>query len=194
MTAAGGEPARVEIVGVTPQDWQAHRDLRLEALRIAPEAFGSRYEDELANDELTWRERIGRIAFWQARLDAEPVGMIGLWEVAEPEVGSPDAPMAAAYLVAMYVRATARRLGIGSRLVETAAAEAARRGHDRLLLQVSARNLPARAMYESAGFAPVDLPLRAGEDDRGQVVLARPLTSGETDRVARRDARPGSHR
>jgi ribosomal protein S18 acetylase RimI-like enzyme len=41
-------------------DWQALRDIRLEALRDAPSAFGSSYEREAAFGEPDWLRRIAR--------------------------------------------------------------------------------------------------------------------------------------
>ena len=42
------------------EDWQALRDIRLEALRDAPSAFGSTYEREVVRGETHWRDRISR--------------------------------------------------------------------------------------------------------------------------------------
>ena len=39
-------------------EWQRVRDIRLQALRDAPEAFGSTYDVEFARDESSWREWI----------------------------------------------------------------------------------------------------------------------------------------
>jgi hypothetical protein len=44
-------------------DWQALRDIRLEALRDAPTAFGSVYEREVLRAEAHWRDRIARCGF-----------------------------------------------------------------------------------------------------------------------------------
>jgi hypothetical protein len=41
-------------------DWQALRDIRLEALRAAPTAFGSTYQQEAARGEAHWHARIAR--------------------------------------------------------------------------------------------------------------------------------------
>ncbi len=170
-------PVPVTLVRVEPADWAGHRDLRLEALRTAPEAFGSRYEVEVRNDEAEWRARIGRIAFWQARIEGAPVGMAGLWEDstgAEPvaATGATATATGTAYLIAMYVRPEARRQGIGARLVEAIAGEAASRGHQRLLLQVASTNTAARALYAGFGFGEIGAAPR-DPDDRCDLVLAR---------------------
>ena len=41
-------------------DWQVLRDIRLEALRDAPAAFGSTYERESGRGEARWRDWIAR--------------------------------------------------------------------------------------------------------------------------------------
>lgn len=177
--AAAPVPVPVTLVRVEPADWAGHRDLRLEALRTTPEAFGSRYEVEVRNDEAEWRARIGRIAFWQARIEGAPAGMAGLWEdstSAEPPTatGASATATGTAYLIAMYVRPQARGLGIGVRLVRAIVSEAARRGHRRLLLQVASTNTAARALYAGLGFVSIDAPPRE-PDDRCDLVLACPV-------------------
>lgn len=58
-----------------------------------------------------------------------------------------------AEILSLGVAATARRQGIGRRLVVALATEVHRRGSCRLYLEVSPSNAPAVALYESLGFA-----------------------------------------
>ena len=62
-------------------DWQALRDIRLEALRDAPTAFGSTYELEVLRGEAHWRDRVARggtfLAFVPEVSATEPAGLIG---------------------------------------------------------------------------------------------------------------------
>ena len=59
-------------------DWQALRDIRLEALRDAPAAFGSTYEREVLRGEARWRDWISRGGTFLAYLPdlsaSEPAG------------------------------------------------------------------------------------------------------------------------
>jgi hypothetical protein len=89
-------------------DWQALRDIRLEALHDAPAAFGSTYEREALRDEAHWRDRISRGGTFLAYLPdlsaSEPAGLIGGYRQDPVTVG----------LVSMYVRRRARGRGGGA--------------------------------------------------------------------------------
>src|SRR3954463_7602360 len=72
---------------VSPDDWESHRDLRLEMLEDAPDAFWFTYADEAAYDEADWRQQIEGAWLVQAQ-DADGVlGSAGLGSH-----GSPSAP------------------------------------------------------------------------------------------------------
>jgi len=67
----------VDMVTLTRLDesrWHDYRDLRLEALKEEPLAFGSAYEEELPYSEADWRSRIKNVIF--AMIDGKPGGMI----------------------------------------------------------------------------------------------------------------------
>ena len=143
----------IRVVRLGPDDWPEHRKLRLESLRSAPSAYAMTYEESVAMPDAEWRERMtGAVTFWQARDGGEPLGMAGLWE--DPGAGSPPA----AYLIAMFVRPSARGRGIGALLVQTVVDEAGSRGHDRLTLHVETENDSARRLYERTGFVRTGRP------------------------------------
>lgn len=130
---------------VTPDDWESHRDLRLEMLQAAPDAFFTQYADVVDFDEDTWRGRIATQCHFQARLEGDPVGSVGVWD-------DPETPGDAATLVAMYVAPRARGAGVGERLVQAVLDEAAERGRRRVVLEVTVGNWPAIRLYERMGF------------------------------------------
>jgi ribosomal protein S18 acetylase RimI-like enzyme len=130
---------------VTPDDWQSHRDLRLEMLQAAPDAFFTQYTDVADLDEETWRERIAAQCHFQARLDDDPVGSVGVWD-------DPETPDDASTLVAMYVAPRARGAGVGERLVRAVFEEAAARGRTRVVLEVTEGNDRAIGLYRRMGF------------------------------------------
>jgi ribosomal protein S18 acetylase RimI-like enzyme len=127
-------------------EWEALRDVRLAALKEAPDAFASTYAREASFTEEQWRGRINaRSVTFLANIaaDAEPAGLAGVYE----EDGAAD-------LVSMWVRPVARGRGVGAALVTAAADLAKARGHDTLYLWVTESNASARELYERYGFTP----------------------------------------
>jgi ribosomal protein S18 acetylase RimI-like enzyme len=129
-------------------DAQALRALRLEALRAAPEAFTSSYEDEAARP-FDWFERVAtgpeRNAMFGGFHDGALVGMAG-FVAAERQKERHKGT-----LVGVYVQPACRRQRLARRLVEAVIAHAAQ--HVRVLnATVGAANEPARALYRDLGF------------------------------------------
>ncbi len=147
----GGTAASVR--EVTGDDWATLRDIRLEALATAPDAFGSTHAREAAFDEEAWRGRIsGRSAtFFGYAGPAAPLGsaqdsLIGLAAVVI-EAGDAD-------LVSMYVRPAGRGSGVAAALVDTVADWTRAHGYPALFLWVTESNTAARRLYERCGFTP----------------------------------------
>ena len=127
-------------------DWALVRDVRLAALRDAPDAFASTYEREAAYTEEQWRGWFSdRFAMFLAHLQdrAEPAGLAGVFDRDD-----------GAGLVSMWVRPDARGRGVGEALMNAAAGWAKDRGHDAMYLWVAEANEPARRLYERYGFTP----------------------------------------
>ncbi len=136
----------VSVRPIGSDDWELVRDVRLAALRDAPDAFASTYAREAAYTEERWRgwfhDRFGMfVAYVEDR--AEPAGLAGVLE----KDGMAD-------LVSMWVRPGARGRGIGEALMSAAAGWASGRDHDTLYLWVAETNGPARRLYERCGFTP----------------------------------------
>src|SRR5699024_12038111 len=67
----------VSVVRVGPEEWAAHRDLRLDMLRDAPEAFWASLEEVRARTEQQWRQELrGPRIHLQARRGTEVLGGI----------------------------------------------------------------------------------------------------------------------
>jgi GNAT superfamily N-acetyltransferase len=163
----------VTVRETVPGDWQALRDIRLEALKTAPSAFGSTYEREAVFGEQDWLRRIARGGNFLALIpeagiteNSEPVGLIGGY----PETAD------VVELVSMYVRPRARGHGVGEALVATVFGWARERGAKTVQLWVTESNTHARALYERCGFEPTGerqpLPSDPAQDE---IAMARPL-------------------
>jgi len=151
-----------------PEDWQALRDIRLEALRDAPDAFGSTYEGEIRRGDDHWHNRIARGGTFLAFIPevSEPAGLIG---------GYREDP-ATVELVSMYVRPRARGHGVGEALVATVIDWAAERNATSVHLWVTETNARARALYERCGFTLTGerQPLPS-DPSIGEVAMSRTL-------------------
>ena len=149
-------------------DWQAMRDIRLQALRDAPDAFGSTHAREVAFAPAEWHRRATRdgsfFAFIPGR--AEPAGLAGGYEE-EPGVTE---------LVSMFVRPQARGHGVGEALIDAVAAWAKDQGATSVHLWVTDTNKAAIRLYERCGFTvtPERQPLPSNPA-LGEVGMTRPL-------------------
>jgi RimJ/RimL family protein N-acetyltransferase len=122
-----------------------YRDIRLEALQKNPEAFGSAFEKE-GTQPLPWFEAVlGRADIFGAFIDGRLAGIAG-FSVKE---GLKHAHKA--LLWTMYVRAAARKSGVGQRLVTTVI-DHARGRVEMLQLTVVSENEAARRLYGALGF------------------------------------------
>jgi ribosomal protein S18 acetylase RimI-like enzyme len=141
----------VEIINLEPEEWARYRALRLEALRLEPQAFGASYADQAANPDDFWKERLQRVAVSDtegllfARIGQQLVGMIGWFR----EPSSPQAK-----LVAMYITQAARGRGIGSLLVHAALEDMSSHGDiEVVVLSVNRGQTAAVSLYEKHGFS-----------------------------------------
>ena len=152
-------------------DWQAMRDIRLEALRDAPDAFGSTYARDAAFEPAEWHRRATRDGSFFAFIPglAEPAGLAGGYEE-EPGVVE---------LISMFVRPRARGHGVGEALVDAVAAWARNRKATSVHLWVTESNKPALRLYERCGFTvtPERQPLPSNPA-LGEIGMTRPLAPG----------------
>ena len=148
-----------------PGDWERLREVRLAALRDAPDAFASTLE---ATEGLPqWR--------WEGWATGDDWGAELVTFVEEPAPGAPFMGLAtgaifhddrsAANLFAMWVAPSARGVGIGRALVDGVVDWARERGADHVILRIAEGNVAAQRLYEAAGFvldADDREPLREG--------------------------------
>jgi len=164
----------LQIRRLGPSDAALYREIRLEALKRNPEAFGSTFESENAQP-LSWFEAVVvRADIFGAFLDGALVGIAG-YAVQE---GSKQAHKA--LLWGMYVRAAGRNLGLGERLVAAVLDHA--RGHVEIVqLTVVSENVAARRLYGAMGFVEYGYEKRALKQDGryyDEVLMAKFLDEG----------------
>jgi GNAT superfamily N-acetyltransferase len=138
-------------------EWATLREVRLEALGEAPDAFGSTLERELGFGEEQWRAR-ARDSAWFAGFDGDaPVGVAcGVRLDVENE----------RHLMAMWVVPSRRGHGVANMLVDEVMTWARAGGAARLVLWVVRDNTAAERVYLRHGFrhtgASQPLPRRPG--------------------------------
>jgi ribosomal protein S18 acetylase RimI-like enzyme len=153
-------------------EWQLLRELRLRALRDAPDAFSPRVEDVEREPDAYWQQGAkssggDHVDLLVAELAGRPVGL-----------ASATCAGAVGYIGAMWVDPTARGSGVGRRLLTAARDALVARGCRRLELTVTETNAAAIALYRSFGFEPTGdwKPLRDGSTLRN-LTMACPATT-----------------
>lgn len=168
-------PLEVEVRRLLSADAATYRAVRLEALRLAPEAFSATLEGESA-EPLSWfAARLDRSAVFGAFASGELVGVAGWFERDGPKQSHKGV------LVGMYVRPGSRRAGIGRRLVG-AVVEDARGRVELLQLSVVSGNEAARRLYARLGFVEYGVErnaLKRGGLYWDEILMAKPLVPEE---------------
>ena len=134
----------VRVDRVAEDDWSVLRVVRLFALAADPTAFGSTYGSESDQPEAFWRDRLRSAAWFLARHDEEPVGVVA--GVASPH-GDDERQ-----LDAMWVAPVWRGRGVGEALARAVITWAAAHGAAAVSLTVVDGNEHARRLYERLGF------------------------------------------
>ena len=139
---------------LTAADLELFREIRLEGLRLHPEAFGSTFEDEQCAPLEKYSGWLGNSQIFGAFDGSHIVGIAAFGAF----TGRKDSHKG--WLRAMYVRSTHRRTG-ASRLLVQAVIDAARPCVELLQLSVVSDNLPAIRLYQSFGFVQYGLEKHA---------------------------------
>jgi GNAT superfamily N-acetyltransferase len=122
------------------------RELRLQALREAPDAFGSTYERELGRTTADWQRWMSPGVAFILGDAAGAWGMVaGVRDETDPAV---------VHLMAMWVHPKIRGSGGGDQLVTAVIAWARSEGAKMVRLKVIRGNDRARRLYERMAFCP----------------------------------------
>jgi ribosomal protein S18 acetylase RimI-like enzyme len=144
------------------------REVRLQALSNAPEAFGSTYEREVARSTADWQRWISQGVVFILCESAEARGMVaGLRDEADPSI---------VHLMAMWVHPKIRGSGGADELVEAVIAWAQSEGAKLVRLKVIEGNDRARGFYERMGFRPTGREEIRLRDGRIEVEMERLVT------------------
>jgi ribosomal protein S18 acetylase RimI-like enzyme len=161
----------IQIRHLAQVDAAVFRDIRLEALRSSPEAFGSTFEMESAQTLDFFAGRLRSSEMFGAFDVGEIVGMAGL--LVQP--GLKEAHKGV--LVSMYVRPQARRRGVG-RLLAEAVMNIARQRVELLHLAVVSGNESARQLYTGLGFVEYGIEKKSLKQDGryyDEILMAKDL-------------------
>jgi ribosomal protein S18 acetylase RimI-like enzyme len=135
----------ITVTHLDEAQWGEYRDLRLEALKNDPLAYGSSYEEELPYQEADWRRRTPNVLF--AVEDGKPVGMI----VCGRNNRIKTAHICGIYGV--YITKDCRGRGIGNHLMDAALAEIRKMsGVVKIELAVNPTQKAAERLYRKYGF------------------------------------------
>ena len=146
----------VAIITLDPVRWAEYRDLRLQALRQDPAAFGTSYEEDVDRPEAHWRERlkwaqrkVEHVTLF-AEIDGKLVGMLGVYRPAK------DQDRARRTVYSVYVDPAVRGREVGRQLMQALLDEVRRIPEiEKLELTVNVENWrPWRCTAASASRLP----------------------------------------
>lgn len=139
----------ITIRALTSADVEAYRAIRLEALRLEPEAYASSYQEESSRPEI-FRERL------EGKLGGTTFGAFAAEEIVGTAGGVREDRLKTQHkllLVGVYVRPAFRGRGLGKKLVGRVLQYARQLGDVSVVqLKVAIGNRPACALYERIGL------------------------------------------
>ena len=166
----------VSVERIRPNEGPVLREIRLRSLLDAPEAFGQRHDEAAATPDSEW-DAIARASadgnrrvWFFARVDgnADPIGVV------QARRRQPFDCL----LFSMWVAPEARRLGVGSLLIDAVRDWGAAWGAKRVVLWVLAANEPAMRFYDRIGFTVLnDGPDAESGRAYGALAMERPTSA-----------------
>jgi ribosomal protein S18 acetylase RimI-like enzyme len=166
---------KISVRRLTPEDYAALREIRLEALRLHPECFSA---DPAVEEAFTKEEWLARLA------SAVTFGGFAQGALSGIVVFSKPRSVKLAHtgdLGAMYVREAARGSGLAGALIN-AVVDQATREVEQLKLTVNADNARAIALYERHGFRTIGrIPksLRINGRDYDELMMVRQISTSD---------------
>jgi ribosomal protein S18 acetylase RimI-like enzyme len=152
-------------------DYEALREIRLEALHLHPEAFAADPAQEEAMPKAEWLARLASAVSFGGFADGALAGIAVFSRSSRPKLAHTGD------LGAMYVRESARGSGLADRLIETLLTHAAGEV-EQIKLTVNAENARAVKFYERHGFHTIGrIPnsIRVDGRDYDELLMMRRL-------------------
>jgi ribosomal protein S18 acetylase RimI-like enzyme len=144
----------LKIIECSPEQWERYRDIRLEALREEPQAFGSTYTDMEQKPPEYWQGRLAEAALGEeswllfAQEGERLIGMIGAFY---------DETQETARIIAVYVSKAKRKMGVGKALMEGILFKIGKKtGIRKIALGVNQEQSAAVRLYQRFGFIIID--------------------------------------
>jgi len=130
---------------LTNEDWSAFKSLRLESLRLHPEAFSSSLKDESLMADETFQASLTKNDIFGAFINGQLIGCVGFF------VFSPQKMRHKGAIFAMYIQPSYRKKGIAEMLLKAVIAHASQHV-TQLHLTVVTTNQVALNLYQKNGF------------------------------------------
>jgi RimJ/RimL family protein N-acetyltransferase len=135
---------------VVTEDIPAFREMRLEALRLHPEAFGADYQQSEQQPQEYWLQRLASNPYrttFVAEADGQLIGMTGVLRGEMPKTAH------TATIISVYVRSGWRGLHLIDALIEECLNWSREKSIRVVKLAVVANNTPAIRSYIRCGFS-----------------------------------------
>jgi ribosomal protein S18 acetylase RimI-like enzyme len=140
---SGRNTSRIRILN--KNDWAAWKQIRLEAIKLHPEAFGGSFEDEAQNSVANFQRTLSNNSVFAAFLKDDLVGVAGFF------VHSQRKSRHRGQLFSMYLKAEYRGSGIADQLLK-AVIHHAKNKVLQLHCSVVTTNMAAIKIYQNNGF------------------------------------------
>ena len=150
-------------------EWREYRNIRLAALKEAPDAFGSTFESAREYPDQEWEKRC---AFLDIQTDYPLVAIIdGIFVgIVWSKISQPEKTIC--HIYQMWVKPEYRGLNLGRKLLIDSISWAQSKNVESIQLSVTCGNSPAQKLYESLGFIATgdSEPIR-----KGSKLMAQPM-------------------
>lgn len=160
---------------LTPDDYEALREIRLEALRLNPAFFSADPAQEEAFSKEQWLARLASAVSFGGFVDDRLCGLVVFSRPASPKLAHTGD------LGAMYVRDQARGTGLADAMIEAVLDHAANEV-EQIKLTVNSENARAVKFYERHGFRVIGrIPRSLNIDGRfyDDLLMLRAVSSSD---------------